>query len=248
MFKDTRVLTSVLLILVILQSTGCTVSIQIGGKKNSVEQNRQAPTAQSEAATSQPPAQVGEQSVVAEQDKKQDEEQQIADQQKLADEQKLASERAEEERRQAAELQRAEELRIETENYNAEQQRRAQEQYALEQTRRAEEQRLAEVQRQRQAEEQRLTEIQRQADSAVTSNQPRQVIVVYPSRQLVPIRRVPHLVPTRRVPLQPSFTSNNASGNLKNCEKKGHSTRKKVLIGTAIAGGTALGIWLGKRH
>jgi hypothetical protein len=237
LFKDIRVLTSVLLILVILQSTGCTVSIQIGGKKNSVEQNRQSPTAQSEVTTtSQPPSQISEQGVIAEQEKKQAEEQRIAEQQKLAEEQRIASERAEEERRQAGERQHAEQLRIETENYYAEQQRRAQEQGFLEQARRAEEQRLAEVQRRRQAEEQRLAEIQRQADAPVMLNQtpPQQVIVVYPSRRPVPIRS--------------TYTSTNVSGNIESSKRKGLSTKKKILIGSAIAGGTALGFWLGRRR
>jgi hypothetical protein len=235
MFKDIRVLTCVILILVILQSTGCTgntTSVQIGGTNNSVDQNRRSPTTQTEVTISQPSPQVSEQRV-EEQNEKQDEEQQIAELQKLADEQRIALERAEEERREA-ERQHAEQLRLEREYY-AEQSRRAQEQYALEQARRTEEQRLADVQHRRQIEEQQLAEIRRQAATPVRPNStgPPRVIAVNSSSPSVRI--------------QSSYTSVNGSMNIENSRKKGLSTKKKILIGTAIAGGTALGFWLGRR-
>ena len=236
MFKDFRVLTCVILIGVILQTTGCTgntTSVQIGGTNNSADQNRQSPTTQTNVTISQPSPQISEQRV-EEQTKEQDEEQQIAELQKLADEQKIALERAEEKRLEA-EREHAEQLRVER-DYYAEQSRRAQEQYALEQARRDEEQRWAEARRQRQIEEQQLAEIRRQSSAMpVRPNppEPPRVIAVYPSSQSARI--------------QSSYTSVNDSMNIENSRKKGLSTKKKILIGAAIAGGTGFGIWLGKK-
>jgi hypothetical protein len=215
---------SIFLIIVSLFS-GCI--IQLGGTKNSAEQGRSVP------APSQDADQQAARAQQASESQRKAEEEKKAEEARLAEAQRVEAERqANEDRlaaqRQSLEEQQAELERLESERHEAEVSAREQERYELEQRRIAEEQRLAIATAKREAEERRLAELQR--------------------RNEVPLRSVVPAVPAQG-PSRPQVYAINPNFPIPQEEKKkGHSTRKKVLIAGAIGGGTVLGIILARRH
>ena len=212
-------------------SAGCSSAIQIGGKQNSIEQNRQAPVSnRSEVATATP------QPVAPEPQPTTTPEEQEP-QQTVADDNQNQNELAQEE----LQLRRArldnEQREIETQRLElAARQAQAQanlrqQQEILEQRTRAANEQLAQWRQQ---------QVQPNRVEANNTSGPLPLVQEMPKQQ-----RIYSQNPT----LSPCFGYAFETGDdCKEDKKKGHSTRNKVIAGSAIGGAALFGYLLGRRH
>ena len=225
MRNELRIAISFSLILAVLLTSSCT-AVQIGGRNNNIEQNRQAPVSNRVEQT--PPPQTTPQPAPNQQSVEEAEAQEQNDEQQLDYERKaLEEERAQlESKRQAQE---AERQRLNEEATRLQEERAAQRIYDFQQRQRAEEQKFIDARNRREEEERRLSEVQQRAQNQPTNVDWPQPRVVMRNQATVSNRVV-----------YPYQTLNAE-------KKKGHSTRNKIIAGSIFAGAVLLGVHLSRK-
>lgn len=225
MRNESRIAISFNLILAVLLTSSCTA--QIGGRNNTIEQNRQAPVSNRVEPTAPPqttPQPTPDQQPTDEAEAQdQDDDQQVADERKAVED-----ERAQLEAQRQAQI--AESERLKEEDARLKQERAAQQIYVLQQQQRAEEQKLIDARNRREEEEKRVSELQQRSPNG-------RINIESPLQPRVVLRNQPAISNRVVYPYE----------NLNAEKKKGHSTRNKIIAGGILAGAVLLGVGLSRK-
>jgi len=226
MRNELRIAISFSLILAVLLTSSCT-AVQIGGRNNTIEQNRQAPV--SNRSEKNPPVPLTPQPT-PDQQKSEDAEVQQDNAEEQLGEQREAVEEARAQLEAERQAQIAERERLNEEDARLKQERVAQQIYVLQQQQRVEQQKYVDARTRREEEEKRLAESQQRAQSpSINVESPLQPRVVMRNQATISNRVVyPY-------------------GNLNPEKNKGHSTRNKIIAGGILAGAVLLGVHLSKK-
>lgn len=224
MRNDLRIAISFSLILAVLLTSSCTA--QIGGRNNTIEQNRQAPVSN---RVEQTPPQTTPQSTPSPQSLEEADTQDQNDDEPLADERKaIEEERAQlKAQRQAQD---AEDERLRQEDSRLKQERLAQQIYVLQQQQQVEKQKYIDARTRREEEENRPSEAQQRAQS-------QSIYVESPLPPRVVSRNQGNISNRVMYPYESLNTE----------KKKGHSTRNKIIASGILAGAVLLGVRLSRK-